>query len=103
MEAEWLVKDSQIVMIGRFQPEWFLRKPLLAVVEQDRMGHYLISNEGLVLYAVGFTQEEALEDFKAALISTYQFLEARAGEDPDLERLLLEYQKYLERPSSPAV
>jgi hypothetical protein len=49
MDSDWLVKDSQIIMIGWFQPEWFLRKPLLAVVEQDRMGHYLISNEGLVL------------------------------------------------------
>jgi hypothetical protein len=88
------VKDSQIVIIGQFQPGWVLKKGLLGIVEQDRLG--LISNEGLVLYAIGVTQEETLADFQGALISVYKFLEARAGEDLELKILFWEYQKYLE-------
>lgn len=103
MGADWLVKEGQIVMIGRFQPGWFLKKPLLGIVERDRGGHYLVSNEGLALYAIGASEEEALVDFKEMLVSAYQFLEARAGEDLDLKILFWEYQKYLERAEPLAV
>jgi hypothetical protein len=102
MGSEWLREVIRFIVVGQIYPGWLLKKPLLGVVEQDRMGYYLISNEELVLYAIGATEEEALEDFKGALIDNYEYLEAQAGEDPDLARLFQEYQKYLKR-SDPLV
>lgn len=103
MEPDWLKDIGRLLLTGYVYSGWWLRKSLLAVVERDEEGHYFISNEGLGLYAIGITQEEALEDFKTTLIGNYQYLEARAREDPDLERLFQEYQKYLKRPAPLAV
>jgi hypothetical protein len=103
MESNWLTEDSQFLLIGQIYPEWILRKSLPGLVERDQAGHYFISNEGLGVYAVGFTRAEALEDFKQTLIYNYLYLEAKAGEDPELERLLQDYQKYLKRAESLAV
>src|SRR5262245_31405121 len=97
MDSEGLREVSRFVTIGLFYPGWFLRKPLLGIVEQDQAGHYFVSNEPLGLYAVGFTRDEALEEFKFTIIDNYLILEARAGEDLDLKILFWEYQKYLER------
>jgi hypothetical protein len=91
-----IVEVSRFTTVGYIQPGWMLIKPLSGVVEQDQAGHYFfISNEGLGLYAVGFTQEEALADFKTSLIGNYQLLEARVRVEPDLELLFQEYQAYL--------
>jgi hypothetical protein len=103
MESNWLTEDSQFLLIGQIYPEWTLRKSLLGLVERDQAGHYFISNEALGVYAVGFTREEALEDFKQTLIHNYQYLEAKAEEEPELAGLLREYQKYLKRSDSLAV
>jgi hypothetical protein len=103
MEAEWLTEDSRFLLIGQIYPEWELRKALLGVIERDQAGHYFISNEESGLYAVGFSHDEALIDFKQTLLDNYERLEARAGEDSDLQLLLWKYQKYLKRPSSPVV
>ena len=97
MEPNWLTETSRFVTIGLFYPGWFLRKPLLGIVERDQAGHYFVSNETLCLYAVGFTRDEALEEFKSTIIDNYQLLEARAEQDLDLKILFWEYQKYLER------
>src|SRR5262245_39933407 len=92
-----IVEVSRFTTVGYIQPGWMLIKPLSGVVEQDQEGHYyFISNEGLGLYAVGFTQEEALADFKSSLIGNYQLLEARVGAEPDLAFLFQEYQGYLQ-------
>lgn len=91
-----IVEVSRFTTVGYIQPGWMLIKPLSGIVEQDQAGHYFfISNEGLGLYAVGFTQEEALADFKTSLIGNYQLLEARVRAEPDLELLFQEYQEYL--------
>jgi hypothetical protein len=103
MDSDWLREISRFVTIGRFHPGWFLIKPLLGIVEQDQAGHYFVSNETLGLYAVGFTREEALDEFKSSIIDNYRYLEARAGEDLDLKILFWEYQKYLQRDAPVAV
>ena len=103
MEPDWLKDVGRLLLTGYIYSGWIVRKAILAVVERDEEGHYFISNELLGLYAVGITQEEALEDFKATLIDNYQYLEAKAGEDPDLAGLFQEYQKYLKRPAPLAV
>jgi hypothetical protein len=90
-----LVEVSRCAAAGYIYPGWRLIKPLLGLIERDQAGHYYISNEGLGLYAVGFTQEEALADFMTVLIDNYQLLEAGAGDDPDLEALFQKYQAYL--------
>jgi hypothetical protein len=91
-----IVEVSRFTTVGYIQPGWMLIKPLSGVVEQDQEGlYFFISNEGLGLYAVGFTQEEALADFKTSLIGNYQLLEARVRGEPDLELLFQEYQEYL--------
>ena len=90
------VEVSRFTTVGYIQPGWMLIKPLSGIVEQDQEGlYFFISNEGLGLYAVGFTQEEALADFKASLIDNYQLLESRVRGEPDLELLFQEYQEYL--------
>jgi hypothetical protein len=91
-----IVEVSRFTTVGYIQPGWMLIKPLSGVVEQDQEGlYFFISNEGLGLYAVGFTQEEALADFKTSLIGNYQLLESRVRGEPDLELLFQEYQEYL--------
>ena len=91
-----IVEISRFTTVGYIQPGWMLIKPLSGVVEQDQEGlYFFISNEGLGLYAVGFTQEEALADFKTSLIDNYQLLESRVRGEPDLELLFQEYQEYL--------
>jgi hypothetical protein len=42
MEAEWLTEVIRFIVVGQVYPGWLLKKPLRGVVEQDRMGHYLI-------------------------------------------------------------
>ena len=103
MESDWLKDTGRLLLTGYVYSGWMVRKAILAVVERDEEGHYFISNELLGLYAVGITQEEALEDFKATLIGNYQYLEAKVGEDPDFVNLFQEYQKYLKRPAPLAV
>ena len=103
MEADWLVEVSRFVLTGQIYPGWLVQKALLGVVERDQVGHYFMSNEELGIYAVGVTYEEALTDFKDTLIDNFQRLEARIGEDPDLERLFRQYQKYLKRPAPLAI
>ena len=91
-----IVEVSRFTTVGYIQPGWMLIKPLSGIVEQDQEGlYFFISNEGLGLYAVGFTQEEALADFKTSLIDNYQLLESRVRGEPDLELLFQEYQGYL--------
>jgi hypothetical protein len=91
-----IVEVSRFTTVGYIQPGWMLIKPLSGIVEQDQEGlYFFISNEGLGLYAVGFTQEEALADFKTSLIDNYQLLESRVRGEPDLELLFQEYQEYL--------
>ena len=103
MEPDWLKEIGRLLLTGYVYSGWMVRKAILGVVERDEEGHYFISNETLGLYAVGITQEEALEDFKATLINNYQYLEARVAEDPDFANLFKEYQKYLKRPAPLAV
>lgn len=97
MKPDWLEEDSRFVTIGHLHPGWKLTKALLCIVERDQAGHYFISNERLGVYAVGFTRQQAMVDFKNTLIDNYQSLETRAGGDLDLKMLLWEYRKYLER------
>ena len=103
MESDWLKDTGRLLLTGFVYSGWMVKKAILAVVERDEEGHYFLSNELLGLYAVGITQEEALEDFKSTLVNNYQYLEAKAEEDPDLELLFREYQKYLKRPAPLAV
>jgi hypothetical protein len=90
-----LKEVSRCATTGYISSGWRLIKPLLGLIEQDQAGHYYISNEALGLYAVGFTQQEALTDFTASLIDNYQLLETRAGDDPDMAALFREYRQYL--------
>jgi hypothetical protein len=92
MEPNGLTEDSYFLLIGQIYSEWVLRKSLQGVVERAQAAHYYISNEALGLFAVVFTREDALTDFEQTLIDNYQRLEARVGEDPDLELLFREYQ-----------
>jgi hypothetical protein len=103
MESDWLKEAGRLLLTGYVYSGWMVKKAILALVERDEEGHYFISNETLGLYAVGITQEEALEDFKATLVDNYQYLEAKVDEDPDFANLFLEYQKYLKRPAPLAV
>ena len=103
MEPNWLKETGRLLLTGYVYSGWMVKKAILALVERDEEGHYFISNETLGLYAVGITQEEALEDFKATLVGNYQYLEAKVGEDPDFANLFQEYQKYLKRPAPLAV
>ena len=94
-----LTRAGQVLITGYIYPGWLLARPILGIEEQDEAGCYFISNEGLGLYAVGFTHEEALADFRQTLISNYQLLEAQANENADLQVLFQEYRKYLKSPS----
>jgi len=98
----WLLKTGQIVIAGYIYQEWLVVRPLLGIQEQDEAGSYFISNEGLGLYAVGFSQKQALADFKSTLVSNYQLLEARAADEPELKALFREYQHYLKPKASEA-
>lgn len=103
METEWLRKDGHLLLTGYIYPGWLVKKAVVGLIERDESGYYYMSNEALGIYATGVTYEDALEDFKATLIDNYQRLEARVGEDPDLQMLFREYQKYLKRPAPLAV
>jgi hypothetical protein len=94
-----LISEAPFVITGYIYSEWLLAKPLPGLTERDQEGYYFISNEGLGLYAVGVTWEEALVNFKASLIDNYQLLEASAKDDSDLQALFREYQTYLKPPS----
>ena len=98
-QSSGLMRAGQVLITGYIDPGWLLVKPLLGIHEQDRSGYHFISNEGLGLYAVGFTQEEALADFKQTLIGNYQLLEAKVNDSSDLQALFQEYRKYLKSPS----
>lgn len=93
--SRWLTPAGQVLLAGCLPPRWVLLKPLSGLKEQDQTGHCLISNEGLGLYGVGFTQEQALADFETSLINNYRFLEENSGGNPDLQPLFQKYQSYL--------
>lgn len=97
MESNWLTEAGRLVLAGYISPGWLLRSNLLAVVERDKEGHYFISNEELGVYAVGFSHEQALEDFKHTLIDNYGLLEKGVETDLDLIDLFGQYQKCLKR------
>jgi hypothetical protein len=98
-QSSELMRAGQVLITGYIYPGWLLARPILGIEEQDEAGCYFISNEGLGLYAVGFTQEQALADFRQTFISNYQLLETQANENSDLQVLFQEYRKYLKSPS----
>ena len=86
-QSSGLMRAGQVLITGYISPGWLLARPVLGIEEQDEAGHFFLSNEALGLYAVGFTQEEALADFRQTLISNYRRLEAQANENSDLQSL----------------
>jgi hypothetical protein len=94
-QSKRLVREGPIVISGHIYPGWLLVKPLIGIIKRDQAGHYFINNEQLGLCGVGATPEETLENFKSSLISNYQLLQANAKDDPDVQALFREYQRYL--------
>jgi hypothetical protein len=70
-------------------------QPLLVRLEKNEDGSFVVSDEVFVVYGVGDTEREALQDYLVSLVDYYELLAERAIEDdPETQALFLRLQSY---------
>jgi predicted RNase H-like HicB family nuclease len=66
-------------------------------VEQDEDGSYLVRDPLFLLHGVGETPEEALQDYKTAMVEYYALVEAGARDNPYDAAMLKDLTQYVRR------
>lgn len=86
------VEPATVVLLGQVAPGWHVIRPLFVLVEQDRDGSYVVSDDIFLVYGSGETAVEARGDYITSLVEYYAIL--AASDDPLDQaqfRLLREY------------
>ncbi len=98
------VSQTPIVLIGslgRLAPGWILALPLLLSCERDQDGSVLVGDDEFLVYGVGETMLQALEDYVTSLIEYYEMVAEGAGDDPHDRIELHRLQRYLRQIPAP--
>ena len=96
-KIEQLIERRRMIAIGSVASATHrLRHPIFVEVVQDE-GQVVISNDELLLYAVGETESAAIGNFRSVLLDDFSFLvESEESLGPDLRTKLLVYRDILE-------
>lgn len=69
-------------LYGQIAPGWWLVQPLSVTIEHGGDGTYIVSDDLFLVYGVGDSLLEAMQDYVVSLIEYYQLLEARIDTNP---------------------
>lgn len=92
---------ATVALSGEIAPGWRILQPLYVLVEQDRDGSYVISDDIFLVYGAGETATDARDDYVQSLIEYYHILaDAAAPDDPTDQAQLRLLRQYVQ-PSRP--
>jgi hypothetical protein len=78
-------------------PGWVILQPLQVRIVRDSDGYFNAGDDVFHVYGDGLTREEALQDYKVALVEFYELVVEGAQDDPHDQALLARLQQYLRR------
>jgi len=68
---------------------WSVEHPIAVTVERDEDGSYIVSDDRFLVYGVGDTQSEAIDDYLVSLVEYFDLIRGEVATNPAAET---EYQ-----------
>lgn len=75
VEVSTLSLPTSFPLQGQILPGWEVVQPLIVTLERDDDGSYLASDDKSVVYGLGDTPGEAMEDYIKSLTEYYRLIE----------------------------